>query len=232
MALAEIHVTLKPSLFDAQGATILKALHQLGHAGVQNARIGKYITLELQSGDPAALQGELDRMCQQLLANPVIENYEITLSGMPEAPPVMPVAPPLIAPLPVATPTAAPMDAPLPVAPLAPVVYARRASDAPGSKAAGLRSGMAISNPFALDYATYDAMPPEAKLAFRSLALQRYGTWINGQLARLNAAWILCVGQEVVQSGETLDSYPSETHLAELGTSNNLVPWVFTRPPA
>ncbi len=81
MATAEIHVTLKPALLDVQGKTVLKALQQLGHAEVQNVRIGKFITLELSDTlTGAALQQELDKMCQQLLANPVIENYEIVVN--------------------------------------------------------------------------------------------------------------------------------------------------------
>src|SRR4051812_29745674 len=83
MPLAEIHVTLKPALFDAQGETIKKALHQLEHTAVQNVRIGKIITLEIEGGDAQALQGQLDLMCQQLLANPIIEDYQITLTGVP-----------------------------------------------------------------------------------------------------------------------------------------------------
>ena len=80
MATAEIHVTLKPGLLDVQGKTVLKALQQLGHADVQNVRIGKFITLEVgDSSNAAALQQELETMCQQLLANPVIEDYEIVI---------------------------------------------------------------------------------------------------------------------------------------------------------
>ena len=87
MPLAEIHVTLKPALFDAQGETIKKALHQLEHTAVQNVRIGKIITLEIEGADAQALQGQLDLMCQQLLANPVIEDYVITLTAVPDAAP-------------------------------------------------------------------------------------------------------------------------------------------------
>jgi phosphoribosylformylglycinamidine synthase len=80
MAIAEIHVTLKPALLDVQGQTVLKALQQLGHTGVQDVRIGKFITVQLSDAlSGAALQAELDKMCAQLLANPVIEDYDVRL---------------------------------------------------------------------------------------------------------------------------------------------------------
>lgn len=205
MPLAEIHVTLKPSLFDAQGATILKALHQLGHNNVQSARIGKYITLDVEGEDASSLQANLDLMCQQLLANPVIENYEITLSGQG----VDTVETPLLS-------TRGSGASGLPV------------GTTPVSSAGGLN----ITDAFTADYATYDGMTTEAKLALRALALQKHGNWINREIRNKRAAWILCVGQEVLESGETLDTYPTEGHLRQLGTSRGLVPWVFTRPPA
>ena len=81
MPTAHIFVTLKPGLFDAQGATITRALHQLGHNAVQDTRIGKLITVSLDDSlDSQKIQHSLDQMCQQLLANPVIENYEIELA--------------------------------------------------------------------------------------------------------------------------------------------------------
>ena len=78
MATVEIHVTLKPTLLDVQGATTLKALQQLGHNTVRDVRIGKYIVLEIDDADDLTLQEELNNMCRQLLANPVIEDYDIS----------------------------------------------------------------------------------------------------------------------------------------------------------
>lgn len=84
MAIAEIHVTLKPALLDVQGKTVMKALHQLGHSEVQDVRIGKVITIKVSDTlAGAALQTELDKMCAQLLANPVIENYNVRLLAEP-----------------------------------------------------------------------------------------------------------------------------------------------------
>ncbi|MEO6908486.1 MAG: phosphoribosylformylglycinamidine synthase subunit PurS [Abditibacteriaceae bacterium] len=100
MPKAFITVTLKDGLFDAQGAAVQKGLLQLGHQFVQGVSIGKFITVEMdESYSTADLESRVDQMCQQLLANPVIEEYEVRLengavsSGVPIQPaaPVVPV---------------------------------------------------------------------------------------------------------------------------------------------
>jgi methylmalonyl-CoA mutase cobalamin-binding subunit len=73
-------------------------------------------------------------------------------------------------------------------------------------------------------------LPSEEQLALRSQALLKHGAWITAQLDERDADWILVVGGEVVDSGASFESYPAEDRLKELGTANNLVPWVFTRP--
>jgi phosphoribosylformylglycinamidine synthase len=66
-------VTLKPSLLDSAGRTVADSLRRLGHTGVEEVRIGRLIEIELDTYDEAAVRA----MCDQLLANPVIERYEI-----------------------------------------------------------------------------------------------------------------------------------------------------------
>jgi phosphoribosylformylglycinamidine synthase PurS subunit len=56
------------------------SLRQLGFS-VEQARVGRVVDLELAGGDAAAARAELERMCEQLLANPLIESYEIELAG-------------------------------------------------------------------------------------------------------------------------------------------------------
>lgn len=64
---------MKPGLLDAQGRVLQEALHQLGFEQVQGVRVGKYLEVELQpDGDP---EEQIEAMCRQLLANPVIEQY-------------------------------------------------------------------------------------------------------------------------------------------------------------
>jgi phosphoribosylformylglycinamidine synthase subunit PurS len=69
-----IHITLKPGVLDPQGKAIHHALEGLGFAGVNDARQGKLIELDLADGTSDA---DIDAMCQKLLANTVVENYRI-----------------------------------------------------------------------------------------------------------------------------------------------------------
>ena len=73
MAQVKVYVTLKPSLLDAQGKVVQGALTQLGYAGVEDVRIGKYV--ELTVADGPELDAQVKEMCGKLLANPVIEDY-------------------------------------------------------------------------------------------------------------------------------------------------------------
>lgn len=74
---AKIFITLKDGVLDPQGKAIQRALSGLGFASVEGARQGKLIELELDEGDPAAARARIEEMCAKLLANPVMENYEI-----------------------------------------------------------------------------------------------------------------------------------------------------------
>jgi phosphoribosylformylglycinamidine synthase PurS subunit len=76
---ARIHISLKPGVLDPQGKAIGNALKGLGFAGVGEVRQGKLIELDLAEADPAAAHARVEEMCRQLLANPVIENYEIEI---------------------------------------------------------------------------------------------------------------------------------------------------------
>jgi phosphoribosylformylglycinamidine synthase subunit PurS len=71
----KVHVFLKPGVLDVQGKAVEGALQSLGWSGVSNARVGKLIELDLNGvDDPSA---EAKKMCEQLLANTVIESYRI-----------------------------------------------------------------------------------------------------------------------------------------------------------
>lgn len=74
---AEIAVTLKRGLLDAQGKTVKSALESLGFKGITGVRIGKHIEIELDGRSAASVKSDLDRMCKKLLANPVVETYHI-----------------------------------------------------------------------------------------------------------------------------------------------------------
>lgn len=78
---ANIKVRLKQGVLDPQGKAIRNALDALGFSGVENVRQGKLIELELDERDEVRARAALDEMCRKLLANTVIENYEIELLG-------------------------------------------------------------------------------------------------------------------------------------------------------
>ena len=75
---ATILVRPKPGILDPQGEAVQSSLRQLGFA-VDEARVGRVIDLELDGADAEAARAELERACEQLLANPLIESYEIAL---------------------------------------------------------------------------------------------------------------------------------------------------------
>ena len=77
---AQVYITLKPGLLDAQGKTIKSALEALGFKGVADVRMGKYVEIELNGAKAALAKKDVERMCQKLLANPVVETYRIELS--------------------------------------------------------------------------------------------------------------------------------------------------------
>ena len=77
---ARITVTLRDGILDPQGKAIEGALAALGFAGVGGVRQGKIFDIELAETDPGKARAELDRMCEALLANLVIEDYAVELT--------------------------------------------------------------------------------------------------------------------------------------------------------
>jgi phosphoribosylformylglycinamidine synthase PurS subunit len=75
---ATVLVRPKPGILDPQGEAVETSLRHLGFA-VDNARVGRVVDLELEATDETAARAEVERMCQKLLANPLIESYEIEL---------------------------------------------------------------------------------------------------------------------------------------------------------
>jgi phosphoribosylformylglycinamidine synthase subunit PurS len=76
---ARIYVTLRPSVLDPAGAAVQAGISQMGFAEVKDVRIGKYVEMSVAAIDEAAAKTELDQICGQLLANPVIENYRFEI---------------------------------------------------------------------------------------------------------------------------------------------------------
>ncbi|WP_424361758.1 phosphoribosylformylglycinamidine synthase subunit PurS [Methylocystis parvus] len=76
---ARVVVTLKNGVLDPQGKAIEGALKSLGVEGVASVRQGKVFDVEMAGGDPVAAKAQLTAACEKLLANTVIENYQIDL---------------------------------------------------------------------------------------------------------------------------------------------------------
>jgi phosphoribosylformylglycinamidine synthase subunit PurS len=80
---ATVLVRPKQGILDPQGQAVGSSLRQLGFS-VEEARVGRVVDLEVDSTDAAAARAEVERMCEQLLANPLIESYEIELAEAQE----------------------------------------------------------------------------------------------------------------------------------------------------
>ena len=82
---ARVEVTHRPGIADPAGATVERALPALGYTNVTQVHIGKVIRLVLDAADAGAARSQVEEMCERLLANPVIESYEVTVSALESA---------------------------------------------------------------------------------------------------------------------------------------------------
>lgn len=76
---AQVSVTLKKSVFDPQGKTVLDALHSLGFKEAQALRVGKFFDLRLFAKNQREAEVKVKTMCEKLLINPVIEEYQFQI---------------------------------------------------------------------------------------------------------------------------------------------------------
>ena len=79
---AQIYVTLRPSVLDPAGTAVQSGLQHMGYDNIEQVRIGKYIEVTLKAESEEAAREQLNHACDQLLANPVIENYRFDLKEM------------------------------------------------------------------------------------------------------------------------------------------------------
>ncbi|SUZ49467.1 uncharacterized protein METZ01_LOCUS2321, partial [marine metagenome] len=73
----KVFVSLKPSVFDPQGRTIVEALRSMGYGAVRDVRQGKYFELELEADSVDEARTTASEVADRLLANPVIESYHV-----------------------------------------------------------------------------------------------------------------------------------------------------------
>jgi phosphoribosylformylglycinamidine synthase len=81
---ARVEVTHLPGVADPQGATVERALPQLGYTNVSEVHIGKSIRLVIDAADESAAHTQVVEMCERLLANPVIEAYSVEITALAE----------------------------------------------------------------------------------------------------------------------------------------------------
>ena len=79
MTTAIVNVSLKAGVLDSQGKAVHHALDSLHFEGVNDVRVGKQIVLKLDTDDKTQAMAEVERMCEDILANTVIEDYKIEL---------------------------------------------------------------------------------------------------------------------------------------------------------
>ncbi len=73
---ANVYVTLKEEVLDPQGEAVRRALDSLGFPGVKKVRVGKLIEIDVDGANRADAEQKLRSMCEKLLANPVVEDFE------------------------------------------------------------------------------------------------------------------------------------------------------------
>jgi phosphoribosylformylglycinamidine synthase len=79
MTTAIINVSLKAGVLDSQGKAVHHALDSLHFEGVSDVRVGKQIVIKLDTDDKTVAMAEVEKMCEEILANTVIEDYKIEL---------------------------------------------------------------------------------------------------------------------------------------------------------
>ena len=77
----KVFVTPKKNVLDPQGVAVGHALESLGLSGLRGTRVGKVIELDVEGADSPALRAQIDRLCRELLSNPVIEDYHFEIAG-------------------------------------------------------------------------------------------------------------------------------------------------------
>jgi phosphoribosylformylglycinamidine synthase len=74
-----VEVIRRPEIADPEGTTIKRALHDLGHASVTEVRVNKVFHLDVEGETDNEIRAKVEEICNQLLANPVLEDFEIEL---------------------------------------------------------------------------------------------------------------------------------------------------------
>ena len=76
-----VFVSPKTTVLDTQGAAVEQAIKSLGHQSVGGVRVGKTITFEIDGDDTPEMRAQIDKLCDGLLSNPVIEDYRFEIES-------------------------------------------------------------------------------------------------------------------------------------------------------
>ncbi len=82
MFLAQVYITLKPTVNDPQGLTVLGGVKNLGFDAVEDVRVGKFLEVRVAESNRQRAEQLVEELCQKLLANPVIEEYRYELKEL------------------------------------------------------------------------------------------------------------------------------------------------------
>jgi phosphoribosylformylglycinamidine synthase PurS subunit len=75
----EVRITPRQGILDPEGETIARALNNLGYEGVTSVRAGRLVRMEIESPSEGDARSRVEQMCEELIANPVIEDYEVRI---------------------------------------------------------------------------------------------------------------------------------------------------------
>ncbi len=77
--IAEINVMPLKALLDPQGKAVTAVIHNTGYTAMDNVRIGKHITMEVEAASKAEAEKKVDEVCSKVLHNPIMEGYEFVI---------------------------------------------------------------------------------------------------------------------------------------------------------
>ena len=76
-----VTINRRPEIADPEGTTIKRALHDLGYTETADVRMDRVIHLQIEGDDPEAIRTRVQEMCKQVLANPVLEDFEVEVEA-------------------------------------------------------------------------------------------------------------------------------------------------------
>lgn len=75
-----VTIDRRPEIADPEGTTVTRALHDLGFTSVDSVRMDRVIHMDIDGDDPEAVREQVEDMCRQLLANPVLEDFQVEVA--------------------------------------------------------------------------------------------------------------------------------------------------------